>query len=112
MNNNFKGTDQLPQWPVAQGLSVSDTRYRVDHPTWVISNGCDIGAGGMMGRLKMGKGEMVFIQFDPRHLPADTLTYLRFTRLETNKGFGTGSCKYGCLFCNGQSSFRNPRKTG
>jgi beta-galactosidase len=110
LNDNFKGIGELPQWPVAQGLSVSDTRYRVDYPAWVISNGCEIGAGGMMGRMQTGKGEMVFVQFDPRHLPADTLTYLRFTRWRQTRALVQVAANMGASFIMDKALFETPVK--
>jgi beta-galactosidase len=108
--NNFKGASRLPQWPSTQGLSVSDTRYRVDYPKWLISSGCEVAADGLVGRLKTGNGEMIFVQFDPRHLPADTLTYLRFSRWRQTRALVQVAANMGASFIMDRALFETPVK--
>ncbi len=77
---NFHGSLQVPDWEEALGLSASDLRWRSNSGAWVISEGGDIGANGLLGRKKIGKGTVIFCQIDPDALNADSLTYFRYTR--------------------------------
>lgn len=61
----FHGSLNIPAWEECEGLSPSDTRWRADYPAWLISGGCEIGADGLLGRLRIGKGVAIFSQLDP-----------------------------------------------
>jgi beta-galactosidase len=79
---DFAGSLSAPDWPEARGLSASDLRWRtyLDTNAWVLSDGADIGADGLIGRKAIGKGMAVFCQVDPDELNADVKTYMRYTR--------------------------------
>jgi beta-galactosidase len=79
---HFAGSLSTPEWPEARGLSASDLRWRsyLDAPPWLLSDGADIGADGLIGRKELGKGIAVFCQVDPDCLRADEKTYFRYTR--------------------------------
>ncbi len=74
------GSTVVPAWPECAGLSVSDLRARAPYPGHVFTAGGEIGADGMLARVKVGQGVAVLSQFDPRTLNADEKTYLRYTR--------------------------------
>lgn len=79
---NFAGSLSVPPWPEARGLGVSDLRWRcyLDTPPWILSEGAEIGADGLIGRKTFGKGLAVFCQVDPDSFRADEKTYFRYTR--------------------------------
>lgn len=78
----FVGSLEVPEWGECAGLSASDLRWRAEHGAWVVGggSGVEVGAGGMLGRVKCGGGAIIFCQIDPRWLPADEKTYFRLTR--------------------------------
>jgi beta-galactosidase len=45
-----------------------------------VEAGAEIGADGLLGRLRLGKGTALFAQLDPDQFEADTATYFRITR--------------------------------
>src|SRR6185437_923983 len=53
----FAGSLSAPDWPEARGLSASDLRWRshLDTPPWILSDGAEIGAEGLLGRKTVGK---------------------------------------------------------
>lgn len=78
----FAGSLSAPPWPEARGLSASDLRWRshLDNPPWVLGEGAEIGADGLIGRKRVGRGVAEFCQIDPDLLHADEKTYFRYTR--------------------------------
>ncbi len=71
----------VPAWPELRGISLSELRFRADYRLDVLTAPKDeIGAGGLLGRIKDGKGVAIRIQAGPETLPADEKTYFRFTR--------------------------------
>ncbi|MCX7847886.1 MAG: hypothetical protein N2595_07655, partial [bacterium] len=78
----FSGSLKVPEWEECAGLSGSDLRWRSTHGAWVIrgGGGIEVGADGLLGRVKQGRGSIIFCQVDPRWLPAEEKTYFRFTR--------------------------------
>jgi beta-galactosidase len=81
-SNDFAGSLEVPDWQQAQGLGVSDLRYRTELPTWLFqkSEGWAIGADGLLARKQVGSGVAIAAQFDPERFKADEKTYFRFTR--------------------------------
>ena len=79
------GSLQPPAWPECRGLSASDLRVRVGSPAWVIADGADAGADGLLARRIVGKGSIVFCQIDPDRFDADQRTYLRFSRWRSTR---------------------------
>jgi len=77
---NFPGSINIPCWEVLKGLSYSDLRFKtgVDIPLLVSGHG-EIGADGLLGRLKKGKGVALFIQIMPYMLNSEVNTYFRYT---------------------------------
>jgi len=77
---NFGGSLAVPGWDEVRGVSASDLRSRSFYDTWLIKSGGEIGAGGLLSRVAVGKGVAIFSQIDSDSLNADAKTYLRFTR--------------------------------
>ena len=80
--DDFAGSLSVPDWPEAKGLSASDLRWRsyLDTAPYILRNGAEIGADGLLGRKTVSKGVAIFCQLDPDGLNADEKTYLRYTR--------------------------------
>ncbi len=76
----FAGSLDVPAWRACRGLSASDLRWRADHDAWLLAGGCEIGAGGLLGRRRVGKGLAVFSQIDPDRFDTEEKTYFRLTR--------------------------------
>lgn len=78
----FAGSLSAPEWSEARGLGASDLRWRcyLDTPPWIVSDGAEIGANGLIGRKAIGKGVAIICQVDPDVLRADEKTYFRYTR--------------------------------
>lgn len=74
------GSLEVPVWPETAGLSPSDLHWRTSAPAWVLSGGLEMGANGLLGRLRRGKGTALFCQLDPERFDADRQTYFRLTR--------------------------------
>ncbi|MGE5294746.1 MAG: beta-galactosidase, partial [Solirubrobacterales bacterium] len=83
----FAGSLSAPAWPETRGLSASDLRWRcyLDTPPWLLSEGAQIGADGLIGRKVVGKGVAIFCQVDPDRFQADEKTYFRYTRWRSTR---------------------------
>ncbi|MEG3846468.1 beta-galactosidase [Microcoleus sp. herbarium19] len=77
---DFGGSLAVPSWDEVKGVSGSDLRSRSFYDPWLIKSGGEIGAGGLLSRVQVGKGMAIFSQIDPDSFNADAKTYLRFTR--------------------------------
>lgn len=80
--NEFAGSRQVPPWPEAGGLSISDLRWRVAGSTFVLkeeSEKMEYGADGMLGKLPIGQGVVIFAQVHPRAVNVNDQPYLRLT---------------------------------
>ncbi len=84
---HFAGSLSVPGWPEARGLSVSDLRWRcyLDTPPWLLSDGAEVGADGLIGRKLVGKGVAIFCQVDPDRFQADQKTHFRYTRWRSTR---------------------------
>ncbi|MDY7013992.1 MAG: glycoside hydrolase family 2 TIM barrel-domain containing protein, partial [Cyanobacteriota bacterium] len=76
----FDGSLNVPPWPEMAGISISDLRSRASYQTHLIEAGGEVGAEGLLSRVKLGEGTAIFCQLDPSQLQAETKTYLRLTR--------------------------------
>lgn len=96
----FAGSLSPPEWPEARGLSPSDLRWRshLDTPPWLLSEGADIGADGLIGRKTIGKGIAVFCQVDPDGFQADEKTYFRYTRWRATRAVAQLLANLGASF--------------
>lgn len=99
-STNFAGSLTVPDWPETRGLSPSDLRWRsyLDDPPWILSTGAELGADGLIGRKKTGKGVAVFCQVDPDSLHADEKTYLRYTRWRATRAVAQLLANLGATF--------------
>ncbi|MBA3935865.1 MAG: beta-galactosidase, partial [Planctomycetes bacterium] len=92
------GSLQPPAWPECRGLSASDLRARVGSPAWVIADGVEVGADGLLGRRVVGKGTILFCQIDPDRFNADQRTYLRFSRWRSTRALAQVLADLGAAF--------------
>lgn len=74
------GSLTVPPLAEARGLSVSDLRLRNEADLWLLKTGDDVYADGLFGYRAVGRGTILWCQVDPRALPADERTYLRWSR--------------------------------
>jgi hypothetical protein len=100
MKANFAGSLDVPAWPEAAGLSASDLRYRAPAESWLLAQGggLEVGAGGLLGRQRIGKGVVVWVQIDPRRFNAEENTYLRFTRWRSTRALSQVLANLGASF--------------
>lgn len=110
--SNFAGSMSIPDWPEARGLGVSDLRWRcyMDTPPWILGEGAEIGADGLIGRKTIGKGLAVFCQVDPDGFRADEKTYFRYTRWRATHAVAQLLSNLGASFAVDSSVF-HPRDT-
>ena len=96
----FAGSLSAPDWPEARGLSASDLRWRcyLDTPPWLLSGGADVGANGLIGRKRIGKGVAIFCQVDPDGFHADEKTYFRYTRWRATRAVAQLLANLGASF--------------
>lgn len=110
MDENFGGGETIADWPLTNGLSISDIRYRTAAATIKISNGCDISLDGLLGRKQLGKGEIIYCQIDPNRFNADSLTYFRFTRWPATRAFAQVAANLGASFTCDLNIFKEEKK--
>jgi beta-galactosidase len=96
----FAGSLSAPAWPETRGLSASDLRWRcyLDTPPWLLSDGAQVGADGLIGRKVVGKGVAIFCQVDPDRLHADEKTYFRYTRWRSTRAVAQLLANLGASF--------------
>jgi beta-galactosidase len=97
---NFAGSLDVPAWPEAAGLSASDLRYRAPLESWLIANGAaiEVGANGLLGRQRIGKGLVLWVQVDPQRFNAEENTYFRFTRWRSTRALSQVLSNMGASF--------------
>lgn len=76
----FAGSLSVPDWPECRGLSPSDLRWRAPDSAWLLKAGCEVGAGGLLGRVAAGEGAALFCQIDPGRFNTGEKPYFRITR--------------------------------
>ena len=76
----FAGSLHVPDWPCCRGLSASDLRWRTTHHAWLVKRGGEVGADGLLARLRLGQGVAVFCQIDPGRFDTKKETFFRYTR--------------------------------
>ena len=99
------GGSLIPHWKETAGLSISDVRYRAAAPGIKINNGCTIAIEGMMGKKNIGKGTIIFTQFNPDLFNADSLTYFRYTRWRQTRALSQVLANMGASFSNDTAIF-------
>jgi beta-galactosidase len=97
---DFAGSLSVPDWPQAKGLSASDLRWRtyLDSPAWILNDGAEIAADGLLGRKTVGKGVAIFCQVDPDRFHADEKTYFRYTRWRSTRAVAQLLANLGASF--------------
>ena len=97
---HFAGSLSVPAWPQAKGLSASDLRWRtyMDSPPWILNDGAEIGADGLLGRKTVGKGVAIFCQVDPDRFHADEQTYFHYTRWRSTRAVAQLLANLGASF--------------
>lgn len=105
------GSLNPPAWPQCRGLSASDLRARVESPAWVIADGAEIGADGMIGRRAMGRGVILFCQVDPDRFDASKHTYLRFSRWRSTRALAQLLTNLGGTFAGDERVFTERPQT-
>ncbi|MCS7048819.1 MAG: beta-galactosidase [Verrucomicrobiae bacterium] len=97
---NFAGSLNPPAWPECAGLSASDLRWRTTFVGLLLKPvaGLEIGADGLLGRRSVGKGVAMYCQIDPNYLPADELTYFRYTRWRQTRALSQILANLGATF--------------
>jgi len=90
----------VPEWPVMQGVSVSNLHLRFNQQIDLLQSQNDafqVGADGLLGYKTIGEGSLVYVQLHPKQLDTKQDTYLRFsqwmttqlvTQMATNLGAG------------------------
>ena len=78
---SFGGALEVPNWEECIGLSLSDLRLRTDieAPVFVSAREGEIGANGLLGRVKIGKGVAILVSLTPEMLRTKERTYLRLS---------------------------------
>jgi beta-galactosidase len=94
-----------PAWPECRGLSASDLRTRTECPAWVIADGAESGADGLLGRRTLGSGTILFCQVDPDRFDADRRTYLRFSRWRSTRALAQVLANLGGAFASDERVF-------
>lgn len=78
---SFDRATTVPTWEECAGLSESDLRLRARTDAALLGGGgeWEVGAEGLLGRLRAGKGVAIAYQLTPDALGAKQKTYLRFS---------------------------------
>lgn len=91
----------VPAWPIARGLSISDLHWRVPADAFLLKAGAgnfEVAAGGQLGLQRTGSGQIIYCQFDPDRYDADVKTYHRFTRWRQQHALATILANAGATF--------------
>jgi beta-galactosidase len=116
----LRGSTSLPRWPELRGVSVSDLHWRgfLDVPVMTRVKGGETGADGLLARVAVGRGTVLFCQahsdmfpvdaerielqrpdFTPRSSQSASKTYFRISRWRTQRllsqlanNLGAGPC--------------------
>src|SRR5208283_4872748 len=67
----LRGSTSLPRWPELRGVSVSDLHWRgfLDVPVVTSVQGGEIGADGLLAKVAVGRGTVLFCQAHPDMFP-------------------------------------------
>ena len=69
----LRGSTSLPRWPELRGVSVSDLHWRgfLDVPVMTRVKGGETGANGLLAKVAVGRGTVLFCQAYPDMFPVD-----------------------------------------
>lgn len=101
VSDEFSRAESLPDWPEAAGLGLSDLRFRVDRDVPLLRSapaGGEVGASGLLGRLRVGQGVALLVQLDPTTLGEQERGYLRFTRWRHTRALSQLLANLGAAF--------------
>lgn len=102
MQSNFGGSLAVPSWDETRGMTPADIRFRStsSEHIWILNGGADIdiAANGMLGRKKIGAGTVLYCQFSPAALPADTYTYFVRSQWTLTRALAYVLREMGCTF--------------
>jgi beta-galactosidase len=110
LDTTFDGGKTVSNSKITKGLSVSDIRYRTATPSILLSKGCTIALGGLLGEKQIGKGQIVYCQLNPDGFNADTLTYNRYTRWRQTRAFTQILSNMGASFTTDGHIFKEEKK--
>ncbi len=105
-SQSFAGSLHVPSWMECRGLGVSDLHWRSETGAWLVKGGAEVGAEGLLGRVREGKGVAVFCQLDPERLDADSKTYFRLTRWRQTRALSQLLANLGASFRADESGVR------
>lgn len=105
-SRSFAGSLQVPSWAECRGLGVSDLHWRSESGAWLVKGGAEVGAEGLLRRVREGKGVAVFCQMDPDRLEADSKTYFRLTRWRQTRALSQLLANLGASFKADESGVR------
>lgn len=107
-----KNTYTVPRWNETMGISGSDIRFRTEHSPIVISTGAsEISEDRLLAKKTSGKGSMIFIQYNPDALEADSLTFFRYTRWRHTRILAQVLANMGAAFMNDKAIFQQAKIT-
>lgn len=111
--SEFRGSLAVPAWEETRGLSASDLRWRTFQGATLFqeSGGIEVGADGLLARVKLGRGVAILFQASPDMFDADTKTYFRYTRWRTTRTIAQLLANLGASFEVDARVFR-PRSRG
>jgi len=105
-NPSCAGSLQVPAWRECRGLGVSDLHWRTEGSAWLVKEGAEVGADGLLGRLRQGPGVAVICQLAPPQLDAEQKTYFRLTRWRETRTIAQLLANLGASFKADESSVR------
>ncbi len=94
----FCGATEVPDWPEAAGISVSEVRIRTYVQADIVSDGAETGANGLLARKPLGRGVAIFCQMDPTDFDVEAEPYLRFTRWRQRRAIAQLLSNLGATF--------------
>lgn len=106
-DDRFSGVATVPDWPEVRGLGTSDVRRRTVSTLYRVT-GVEAGAGGQLGRWRVGKGVALFVQMDPAELRVEERTYLRLTRWRQMRTLAQVLTNAGATFAMDRAFFAPP----
>ncbi len=65
LDDAFDGGKTIADWPLTNGLSLSDIRYRSAASTIKISSGCDISLNGLLGKKQLARVKLFIVNWIP-----------------------------------------------
>ena len=105
---------KLPDWKLAHGLSLSDLYLKTDFTTERLipeSADAEIAAHGLLGRLALGKGEIVALQLMPDMLNPKQNDYYKFSAWRWTRTISQLLTNAGAEFASDREFFSRQRES-